>query len=73
MRSEGGQDCQKAQDEAQASGAPTSDAQSSMGTGHLDSGGSFGGMDLNNMASIGDYRGGIKAEPDNWTNGGVLM
>ena len=74
MRSEGGQDCQKAQDEAQASGAINSAGLSSgnsMGSGHPDSAGSFVAMDLSNMNS--DYRGGVKAEPDNWMSGGVLM
>ena len=76
VRSEGGQDCQKAQDEAQANGVVSSAGLSSgtsMGSGAPDSAGSFVAMDLNNIASIGgDYRGGVKAEPDHWM-GGVLM
>ena len=77
VRSEGGQDCQRAQDEAQANGTIDSAGlapANSMGSGPSDSAGSFVTMDLNNMGSIGgDYRGGIKAEPDNWMTGGVLM
>ena len=42
-----------------------------MGSGPPDSAGSFVAMDLNNMNS--DYFGGVKAEPDNWMSGGVLM
>jgi uncharacterized Zn-finger protein len=61
VRSEGGQDCQKAQDEAQANG-------NSMGSGPPDSAGSFVAMDIN-----GDYHCGVKAEPDNWMTGGVLL
>ena len=74
MRSEGGQDCQKAQDEAQASGMINSAGLSSgnsMGSGPPDSAGSFVAMDLSSIG--GDYRGGVKAEPDNWMSGGVLM
>jgi len=70
LRSEGGQDCQKAQDEAQANGTGGLNSANSMGSGPPDSAGSFMAMDIN---SIGDYRGGVKAEPDNWMNGGVLM
>ena len=40
-----------------------------MGSGPPDSAGSFMAMDLNDI----DYRGGVKAEPDNWMTGGVLM
>lgn len=70
VRSEGGQDCQKAQDEAQANGL----LNSGNGMGPPDSAGSFVAMDINDMSSIvGDYRGGVKAEPDNWMSGGVLM
>ena len=74
VRSEGGQDCQKAQDEAQANGTINSAGLSSgnsMGSGLPDSAGSFMAMDLNSIN--GDYRAGIKAEPDNWMSGGVLM
>ena len=72
VRSEGGQDCQKAQDEAQANGTIDSaglSSSNSMGSGPPDSAGSFVAMDINSM---GDYRSGVKAEPDNWM-GGVLM
>ena len=74
VRSEGGQDCQKAQDEAQANGtisSPGLGSGNSMGSGHPESAGSFMAMDLNSMN--GDYRHGVKAEPDNWMSGGVLM
>lgn len=73
VRSEGGQDCQKAQDEAQASGMINSAGLSSgnsMGSGPPDSTGSFVAMDLNDINS--DYRGGVKAEPDNWMTGVLL-
>jgi hypothetical protein len=77
LRSEGGQDCQKAQDEAQGSGSINSaglSSANSMGSGLPDSAGSFVAMDLNDVNSMsGDYRGGVKTEPDNWMNGGVLM
>jgi hypothetical protein len=76
LRSEGGQDCQKAQEEAQANGTISSAGLSSgnsMGSGPPDSAGSFVAMDISGMNSIGgDYRGGIKTEPD-WMSGGVLM
>lgn len=75
VRSEGGQDCQKAQDEAQASGTINSAGLSSgnsMGPGPPDSAGGFMAMDLNINSIGGDYRGGVKAEPDNWMSG-VLM
>ena len=74
VRSEGGQDCQRAQDEAQASGTINSAGLSSgnsMGSVPSDSAGSFMAMDLTSIG--GDYRNGVKAEPDNWMNGGVLM
>ena len=65
VRSEGGQDCQKAQDEAQANGVLNS---SGLGSGNAmgsDSAGSF-------MAI--DYCRGVKAEPDNWmAPGGVML
>ena len=77
VRSEGGQDCQKAQDEAQANGTITSGGLSpgnSMGSGPPDSAGSFVPMELNNGNSIGgDYRYGVKSEPDWMVSGGVLM
>jgi len=72
VRSEGGQDCQKAQDEAQANGTINSAGLSSgnsMGSGLPDSVGSFMAMDLNSIS--GDYRASVKAEPENWM-GGVL-
>lgn len=72
LRSEGGQDCQKAQDEAQANGTISSaglSSANSLGSGGPDSAGSFVAMDL----SIGDYRNGIKHESDNWMGGGVLL
>lgn len=76
VRSEGGQDCQKAQDDAQANGVINSaglGSANSMGSGPPDSAGSFVAMDLNNTNSIGgDYRYGVKPEPDNWM-AGVLM
>jgi hypothetical protein len=76
VRSEGGQDCQKAQDEAQASGMIDSaglSSANSMGSGPPDSAGSFVAMDLNGINSMGgDYRGSVKPEPDNWMSG-VLM
>jgi len=68
VRSEGGQGCQKAQDEAHANGTISSaglDSANSMGSGPPDSAGSFAAMDL--------YRGDVKAEPDNWMSGGILM
>lgn len=68
VRSEGGQGCQKAQDEALANGTISSAglaSADSMGSGPPDSAGSFMAMDLN------DYRGGVKPEPD-WM-GGVLL
>jgi hypothetical protein len=74
VRSEGGQDCQKAQDEAQANGTINSAGLSSgnsMGSAPPDSAGSFMAMDLNDISV--DYRGSVKAEPDNWMSGGVLM
>lgn len=77
LRSEGGQDCQKAQDEAQANGAVNSAGLSSagsMGPGPPESAGSFVAMDLNTINSLsGDFRSGVKAEPDNQWMGGVLM
>jgi len=75
VRSEGGQDCQKAQDEAQANGTINSAGLSSgnsMGSGPPDSTGGFVAMDLNMNSIGGDYRSGVKAEPDNWMSG-VLM
>jgi len=76
VRSEGGQDCQKAQDEAQASGAINSSGLSSgnsVGSGPPDSAGSFVAMDINNINSIGgEYFGSVKAELDNGWGGGVL-
>lgn len=76
VRSEGGQDCQKAQEEAQANGTISSAGLSSgnsMGSGPPDSAGSFVAMDLSNTNSIGgDYRYGVKAEPDSWM-GGVML
>ena len=74
VRSEGGQDCQKAQDDAQASGAINSaglGSGNSMGSGPPDSAGSFVAMDLNTMG--GNYRGSVKAEPDSWMGGSVMM
>ena len=76
VRSEGGQDCQKAQDEAQASGAINSSglgSGNSVGSGPPDSAGSFVAMDLNNINSMsGEYFGSVKAEIDNGWGGGVL-
>jgi len=75
VRSEGGQDCQKAQDEAQANGtinAAGLSSGNSMGSGPPDSVGGFVAMDLNMNSIGGDYHGSVKAEPDNWMSG-VLM
>ena len=76
VRSEGGQDCQKAQDEAQANDTISSTGLSfgnSTGRGPPDSAGSFVAVDLNNYSSIADdYRYGVKAEADPWM-GGVLV
>ena len=73
VRSEGGQDCQKAQDEAQVNGAINSSGLSSgnsVGSGPPDSAGSFVAMDLNSIG--GDYFGNVKSELDNGWGGGVL-
>ena len=71
VRSEGGQDCQKAQDEAQVNGVINSAGLANpMGSGPSDSAGSFVAMDLN---MNGDYHSGVKTEAENWMTGGVLM
>lgn len=64
MRSEGGQDCLKAQDEAQANGTANS-----MTSGPPDSAGSFVPMDLNIIG--GDFHE-VKAEPDHWRRGELM-
>ena len=72
VRLEGGQDCQKAQGDAQASGAINSAEPSSAnlaGSGPQDSAGSFFVRDIDMIG--GQPSGGVKAElPDGW--GGVL-
>ena len=71
VRSEGGQDCLKAQDEAQANGTANSaglNSANSMASDHPDSAGSFVAMDFSNI----DYRGGVKAEPDSWRRGELM-
>ena len=73
VRSEGGQDCQKAQDEAQAGGVLNSGglgSRDSMGSGPLDSAGSSTTMDLGNV-SCGPHDLGI--EHDSWITGDEIL
>jgi len=74
LRSEGGQDCQRAQDEAHASGAIDSAGLSSASmTSGLDSAlTGFSSVSINSAPAM--FGGHVKAEPEHWGSvGGVLM
>jgi hypothetical protein len=72
VRSEGGQDCQKAQDEAQASGAIHSSGLSSdsMTTGFDSAMSGFSSASISSAPAV--FGGNVKAEPDHWGMG-VMM